>query len=396
MKVSKKVRCLALKNKQSSHLLKRKRKIVPFLENWRPISLVDVDTKIMTKVIASRIKKVLPDIIHPNQTGYVKDRFIGETIRSIYDVMDFAVKENIPGLMLFIDFQKAFDSVEWEFLLKCLEAFNFGPDFLHWVKVFYKNIQSCILNNGMTSTFFTLERGVRQGDPLSPYLFVVAVETLAIAITQNSDIEGIYIEEQQTKLLQYADDTTAILADTNSAKVLFELLDRFRNISGLKMNCSKTEGMWIGSLKESKEEYFGIKWPKIPIKALGVYFTHDQKLLKEKNFIERLDSIEKLINIWSSRGLSIYGKVTIIKSFLIPKFVYVCSLLPTPKEIVHKLNQLLFKFLWNGTDKVTRVSVINDYEKGGLKMIDLESMVKSLRLAWLKRLFNDSNATWKT
>ena len=87
-----------------------------------------------------------------------------------------------------------------------------------------------------------------------------------------------------------------------------------------------------------------------------------------------------------------------MKSFLIPKFVNVCSLLPTPKEIVNKLNQLLFKFLWNGTDKVTCVSVINNYEKGGLKMIDLESMVKSLRLAWLKRLFNDSNATmiWKT
>ena len=94
--------------------------------------------------------------------------------------------------------------------------------------------------------------------------------------------------------------------------------------------------MWIGSLKESKEEYFGIKWPKIPIKALGVYFTYDQKLLKEKN-VERLDSIKKLFNIWSSRGLSIYGKVTIIKSFLIPKFVYVCSLPPTPKEIVNKL-----------------------------------------------------------
>ena len=219
-------------------LIEKKGKDRSLLENWRPISLVNVDTKIMTKAIASRIKSVLPDIIHPNQTGYVKDRFIGETIRSIYDVMEFTVKENIPGLMLFIDFQKAFDSVEWEFLFKCLEAFNFGTDFLHWVIVFYKNIQSCILNNGMTSNFFTLERGVRQGDPLSPYLFVIAVETLAIAIRQNSDIKGIYIgDEHETKLLQYADDTTAILADTNSAKVLFELLDRFRNISGLKINC---------------------------------------------------------------------------------------------------------------------------------------------------------------
>jgi len=154
--------------------------------------------------------------------------------------------------------------------------------------------------------------------------------------------------------------------------------------------------MWIGSLKESKEEYFGIKWPKIPIKALGVYFTYDQKLLKEKNFIERLDSIKKLINIWPSRGLSIYGKVTKIKSFLIPKFVYICFLPTTPREILNKLNQLLFKFLWKGTGKVTRMSVINNYENGTLKMIDLESMVKSLSLAWLKQLFNDSNATWKT
>ena len=124
--------------------------------------------------------------------------------------------------------------------------------------------------------------------------------------------------------------------------------------------------MWRGSLKESKEEYFGIKWPKIPIKALEVYLTHDQKLLKKKNSIERLDSIKTLISIWSFRGLSIYGKVTIIKSFLIPKFVYVCWLLPTPKEIVNNLNQLLFKFLWKGTDKVIRVSLINDYEKGTL------------------------------
>lgn len=91
----------------------------------------------------------------------------------------------------------------------------------------------------MTSSFFTLERGVRQGDPLSPYLFVVAVETLAITIRQNSDIKGIYIEEQETKLLQYADDTTAILADTNSAKVLFELLNRFQTFPVLKLTAQK-------------------------------------------------------------------------------------------------------------------------------------------------------------
>ena len=113
----------------------------------------------MSQVIASRIKSVLPYIIHDNQTGYVKDRFIGETIRSIFDIMDFSVNENILGLLLFIDFEKAFDNVEWNFLYESLEMFNFGADFLRWVKTFYNNIQSCIMNNGTASNFFTLERG---------------------------------------------------------------------------------------------------------------------------------------------------------------------------------------------------------------------------------------------
>ena len=104
-------------------------------ENWRPISLVNVDTKIMSKVIATRVKKVLPSIIHYNQTGYVKDCFIGEAIRSIFDIMDFTAKENIPVLVM-IDFQKAFVSVEWEFHIESLKKFNFGRDFLQWVKTF--------------------------------------------------------------------------------------------------------------------------------------------------------------------------------------------------------------------------------------------------------------------
>ena len=375
-------------------LIEKKGKDRSFLENWRPISLVNVDAKIMSKAIATRIKNVLPNIIHHNQTGFIKDRYISETVRSIFDIMDFTVEENIPGLLIFIDFQKAFDSLEWNFLKSCLESFNFGPNFLRWVMTFYKNIESCVINNGITSNYFTLERGVRQGDPLSPYLFVVAVETLAIAIRQNSRINGITIEKEETKLLQYADDTTAVLSDINSAHTLFNLLDDFEKLSGLAVNPTKTEGMWIGSLRENKAKPFGIKWPNEPIKALGVYYSYDQKLLHE-NFIEKLDSVKKLANIWSSRGLSLYGKVTVIKSLIIPKFVYVSSFLTIPEGVIKELNQLIFKFLWKGVDKVTRLSVINTYQKSGLKMIDLETMGKSLRLAWLKRIFGKNDGTWK-
>ena len=208
--------------------------------------------------------------------------------------MDFTEKENIPGLMIFIDFRKAFDTLEWNFLFKCLDAFNFGPEFKPWINTFYKNIQSCVINNGLSSEYFNLSRGVRQGDPLSPYLFLLAVETLAIAVRENVEIKGIVIEQQETKLLQYADDTTAVLSDIESAYKLFQLLDIFKQISGLKVNSSKTEGLWLGSLKGNETKPFGIKWPRDPIKVLGVFFTYDKKLLFQKNFSEKLDKIKKI------------------------------------------------------------------------------------------------------
>ena len=225
---------------------------------------------------------------------------------------------------------------------------------------------------------------------------MIAAEVLGIAVRQDKEIKGIRIGKKETKLLQYADDTTAVLSDINSARTLFKLLDDFQKLSGLRVNPIKTEGMWIGSSRQNKTKPLSIKWPDEPIKALCIYYSYDPKLLHEKNFIKKLNSIKlKLINIWSSRGLSIYGKVTIIKSLIIPKFVYIASLLPTPKDAIKELNQLLFKFLWKGVDKTTRLSVINEYEKGGLKMIDLETMITSLRLTWLKRIFGINEGAWK-
>ena len=133
-----------------------------------------------------------------------------------------------------------------------------------------------MINNGLSSDYFYLTRGVRQGGPLSPYpcVFLLAVETLAIAVRENFNIKGITIEGEETKILQYADDTIAVLSDTNSAHVFFKLLDGFGNLSGLKINSSKTEGMWIGSLKNNEEKPFGIKWPcgAIKLKPSGSSF----------------------------------------------------------------------------------------------------------------------------
>ena len=116
-------------------------------------------------------------------------------------------------------------------------------------------------------------------------------------------------------------------------------------------------------------------------------------LEKTRNFLKKRILFSKnLINIWSSRGLSIYKKLTTVKLFLIPKFPFACLVLPTPRELIKELNNLLFKFFSKDTDKVKRVSVINEYEEGGLRTVDLECMEKSVKLAWLRRIFNEINA----
>ena len=172
--------------------------------------------------------------------------------------MKYTKDSNKPGILFFTDFEKAFDSLEWDFLNKSLELFNFGLEFIRWVYSFYKNIQSCVINNGLCCKYFYIERGVRQGDWLSPYLFVTAVEILGIAIRNKDSIKGIEINDLETKLLQFADDTTAVLSDLNSTNAFLSLLEEFEKASGLKLNVKKTEAMWIGSLKSCEDETLGV------------------------------------------------------------------------------------------------------------------------------------------
>ena len=163
-------------------LLPKKKKDPLYLKNWRPISLLNVDYKIATKALATRLKKVLPSIISNSQTGYLEGRFIGENIRHIADVLQFTLDQNLSGIAVFLDFEKAFDSLEWDVLRKALQALNLGENFRTWTKVMYKNISSCVINNGFSSPFFTLQRGVRQGCLLSGLLFIIAVELLSISL----------------------------------------------------------------------------------------------------------------------------------------------------------------------------------------------------------------------
>ena len=148
-------------------MLEKKDKDKRFIKNWRPISLLNTDMKIISKVLSTRIKGVLPYLISSNQTAYVKNRFISESGRLISDILEIAKKLAVEGFLVIIDIEKAFDSVNHCFLLQILKKFGFGIDFVSWIKTILKNQESCIINGGKTRKYFKLERGARQGDPIS-------------------------------------------------------------------------------------------------------------------------------------------------------------------------------------------------------------------------------------
>ena len=188
--------------------MQKKGKDICNLKNWRPISLLNVDTNILGKILVSRIKKHLPNLIHCGQSAFVSGRYIGHAVRLISDIIEYSAKNNKVGFMFGADFESAFDSTDMEFIVATLLKFGFSTKFVKWVKLLYKNAESCLINNGFTTKFFNLQRGTRQGDPLSPYLFLLVVEILASKVQQNPDIKGIKIGN--TGILQaiFADDFT--------------------------------------------------------------------------------------------------------------------------------------------------------------------------------------------
>ena len=362
-------------------LIPKKSRILQLLKNWRPITLLNCDYKIATKAIANRLKTVLSTLISNDQTGFLQGRSISENARLIEGILRYSDFENIPGLLLFVDFEKALDTLEWRFVEKVFTCYNFGPSFITWIKTFYNDIQSTIFNNGWSSGFFNLERGVRQGCPLSPYVFILCAEILSSAIRRDKEIKGIKITKTECKITQYADDTTLFLDGSNlSLKASLLTFERFGKISGLKMNNSKTEAMWIGKSKDRTDILFPEKkltWSASSVKALGVYFSTSEDQSMIQNHEEKINKIKELCDCWSVRRLTLLGKITVVKSLLASQLVYTLTPLRTHTKTLKEVNNILYTFIWDGKgDKIKRTVMINKYENERLKMLDIDSSTK--------------------
>ena len=383
------------------NLIPKKDKDLRYLRSWRPVSLLATDYKILAKALAIRLQQVIPSLVHSDQVGYIKGRFIGENIITIKDLIQYSSINQKAGILALIDFEKAFDTVEWSFLFDTLDKLDLGKNFVKWVKLLYTNISSCISNNGYISKYFTLSRGIRQGCPISALLFILVAEILSINIRSDTSIRGINIKGTEFKIAQLADDTTVFLSDMWSLKQVISRFNKFGLISGLKVNLDKTEIVPLGGqhiqLSQLKGILQGIKIVKGPFKTLGIWFTQDENLCTHLNFNERLENIKKVLSIWKSRCLSWKGRITILKTLIVPKLIHLFSTIHIPHSILEKIDKLFLDFLWLGKPaRVKKSTIIRDYAEGGLKMPDIYSIHASQKLIWIKRLVDNNDRKWKT
>ncbi len=364
-------------------------------KNWRPITLLNIDYKLCARTLAGRLLKVIHHVVHIDQTCGIPGRYIGENVSLLRDIVDVTSELNLPAAILSLDQEKAFDRVDWAFMFATLEKMGFGPSFIRWVRLLYSRARCSILVNGYSSPVFYPSRGVRQGCPLSPLLYVLTMEVLASNLRAHTDLVGIQLPNSSSRLpvvSLYADDTSAIVTSDSGIKAVFETYSRFEKASGSKLNLSKCKGLWLGSWRGRIDSPIAIDWSCTMIKVLGIFIGFGD--LIAANWNPRVESVSKCLESWKMRSLSYGGRALVANALALSRIWYVASLVHMPQRILSELNGILFKFFWaSKRDLVRRDVVVQKKESGGFSVVSISLKVQALLIQWVKR-FRESRGGW--
>lgn len=361
------------------------------IENWRPISLLNNDAKIFAMIFAKRLKLGLDDLIGEEQSGFMPGRNICNNIRLILDMIDYNDYISDDSFVLFVDFYKAFDTISHQFMFKAIQVFGFGDRFLRAVNTLYKDCNSSVGLAHGTTPRFDIHRGIRQGCPLSPFLFLLVTEIMSLHIKKSS-FKGITAVDREFKLSQLADDTAIFLANKYEVPKVVKCIETFSKVSGLKMNLSKSV---LLPLRECNMSSIN----NIPVKStftyLGIVIDKNEKSRNNLNFDPIVEQITKKFNMWLMRDLSLNGRVLLSKAEGISRAVYVSLALGMPTTVFKKLDKTLFNFIWRNKCHYLKKEVLcNTRQNGGLEVLCFETVNNTFKIKWLTKLIQEEDNIW--
>ena len=373
------------------------------IKNWRPLSMLSIDYKIYAKIIANRMEYVLTYLISDDQKAYMKGRHISENLLELSAVIDYCEKTATEAILLVVDIEKAFDSLNWTAMKKILAEYGFPQRFIDLLFVCFKGFQVEVMNNGHSTEKLYFERATKQGCPVSGAVFNLVIEVLSMKLKQNSTIQPVEINGIKKMLSQFADNLwTATKFSKESLEEQIRIFNKFYAYTGLKVSYDKTEIMRIGSLAHTNAKMLTtlpIKWSDGPVTILGVKWYPNMQQTTICNYEEVLQKIMSIFKVWSARNLSLMGKVLIVNTFAVSQFLYKLQCLPKPNEqIVNRFKMLVNEFIWTGKrPKISIDRLEKEWERGGVKLCNIDLKNQSLKFAsFIKYMKNDSTTVIST
>lgn len=355
------------------------------LKNWRPVSLLCADYKIMTKALAQRVTACLPTIIGTQQTAAIPGREIFNNLNLIRDIIEYAKNKNKTFYLVNFDQEKAFDRLNHKYIEKVLKRFGFPKKFIQLVQTMYKDITSEISDGTDLTPKILIERGVRQGCPLSQVLYVIAIEPLAMAIIKDENIEPLGLPgKEKPKIIQFADDSNLLTEDLGNIQKVKQHFYVFHKASEAKLNEEKTQILRIG--RPTRKEGF---YPEIKIqnevKVLGIWFLTNSEKAGEKNFEIVCKKIEKTAKNLNLKSLSLFGKALLLNCKILSKIWYLATVFPIPKWVIKKINELTEGTLWGNPNRHPLKYEVRylPKEEGGLNLLDPFKHNIALRLRFI-------------
>lgn len=372
------------------------------LANWRPISLLNTDYKVLSALLNNRFKPILSKLIHPDQKGFIPTRKLDDAVIKTIHLINYCVRENIPAYLLFLDQEKAFDRVDRDYLFKILESFNFPPTITTLVKQIYKKTSARISINNQLSKKIDLLSGVRQGCPLSPTLFALCIEPLANLVRCHKHIKGLVYPQltDPIKVSMFADDTFFIVKNQKDLNLVLQSVKTYEKGTGALANKSKTEILPIGpnthATANKIKTDIAILSHDSEVRLLGVTISNNNT--SQNTWTKVNQKIITSLKQWSNIKLSVRGRILIVKSIIIPIIQFQCKFHTLPSKQETLFQRLIWNFIKRKDSRLGSLETAQlPHFLGGLNAPNLRAVYHSTRLKWFKELLSPTNnAEWKT